>query len=187
MAQIQPERALECIFAGRYEKKSRYYLPSHASAIPFFDLLRLFYRFSCSKITQLFCLLSMRLSQCRFLKKPMVLVILDGYGYREEQQDNAILNAKTPVMDALWAKRPHTLIDASGLEVGLPDRQMGNSEVGHVNLGAGRIVYQDLTRLDVEIKERTFFANPVLTNAVDQAKNAGKAVHIMGLLSAGVV
>jgi hypothetical protein len=65
-------------------------------------------------------------------------------------------------MDALWAKRPHTLIDASGLEVGLPDRQMGNSEVGHVNLGAGRIVYQDLTRLDVEIKERTFFANPVL-------------------------
>ncbi|EBJ2762130.1 2,3-bisphosphoglycerate-independent phosphoglycerate mutase [Salmonella enterica] len=120
-------------------------------------------------------------------KKPMVLVILDGYGYREEQQDNAILNAKTPVMDALWAKRPHTLIDASGLEVGLPDRQMGNSEVGHVNLGAGRIVYQDLTRLDVEIKERTFFANPALTNAVDQAKNAGKAVHIMGLLSAGGV
>ncbi|EAB9747781.1 TPA: 2,3-bisphosphoglycerate-independent phosphoglycerate mutase [Salmonella enterica subsp. enterica serovar Ball] len=120
-------------------------------------------------------------------KKPMVLVILDGYGYREEQQDNAILNAKTPVMDALWAKRPHTLIDASGLEVGLPDRQMGNSEVGHVNLGAGRIVYQDLTRLDVEIKERTFFANPVLTHAVDQAKNAGKAVHIMGLLSAGGV
>ncbi|PVJ85892.1 2,3-bisphosphoglycerate-independent phosphoglycerate mutase [Salmonella enterica subsp. enterica serovar Senftenberg] len=120
-------------------------------------------------------------------KKPMVLVILDGYGYREEQQDNAILNAKTPVMDALWAKRPHTLIDASGLEVGLPDRQMGNSEVGHVNLGAGRIVYQDLTRLDVEIKERTFFANPVLTNAVDQAKNADKAVHIMGLLSAGGV
>jgi len=68
-------------------------------------------------------------------------------------------------MDALWAKRPHTLIDASGLEVGLPDRQMGNSEVGHVNLGAGRIVYQDLTRLDVEIKERTFFTNPVLAGA----------------------
>lgn len=120
-------------------------------------------------------------------KKPMVLVILDGYGYREDSQDNAIFSAKTPVMDALWAKRPHTLIDASGLEVGLPDRQMGNSEVGHVNLGAGRIVYQDLTRLDVEIKERTFFANPVLTDAVDQAKNAGKAVHIMGLLSAGGV
>ncbi|ALR78625.1 2,3-bisphosphoglycerate-independent phosphoglycerate mutase [[Enterobacter] lignolyticus] len=120
-------------------------------------------------------------------KKPMVLVILDGYGYREEQQDNAIFNAKTPVMDSLWAKRPHTLIDASGLEVGLPDRQMGNSEVGHVNLGAGRIVYQDLTRLDVEIKERAFFKNAVLTGAVDNAVAAGKAVHIMGLLSAGGV
>ncbi|WP_039030148.1 2,3-bisphosphoglycerate-independent phosphoglycerate mutase [Leclercia adecarboxylata] len=120
-------------------------------------------------------------------KKPMVLMILDGYGYREDQQDNAIFNAKTPVMDALWAKRPHTLIDASGLEVGLPDRQMGNSEVGHVNLGAGRIVYQDLTRLDVEIKERTFFANPVLTGVVEKAAAAGKAVHIMGLLSAGGV
>ncbi|MDH0063537.1 2,3-bisphosphoglycerate-independent phosphoglycerate mutase [Leclercia adecarboxylata] len=120
-------------------------------------------------------------------KKPMVLMILDGYGYREDQQDNAIFNAKTPVMDALWAQRPHTLIDASGLEVGLPDRQMGNSEVGHVNLGAGRIVYQDLTRLDVEIKERTFFANPVLTSAVEKAAAAGKAVHIMGLLSAGGV
>ncbi|MGG7448538.1 2,3-bisphosphoglycerate-independent phosphoglycerate mutase [Kosakonia oryzendophytica] len=120
-------------------------------------------------------------------KKPMVLVILDGYGYREDQQDNAIFNAKTPVMDQLWANRPHTLIDASGLEVGLPDRQMGNSEVGHVNLGAGRIVYQDLTRLDVEIKERTFFSNPVLSGAVDKAVAAGKAVHIMGLLSAGGV
>ncbi|WAH50847.1 2,3-bisphosphoglycerate-independent phosphoglycerate mutase [Pseudescherichia vulneris] len=120
-------------------------------------------------------------------KKPMVLVILDGYGYREDQQDNAILNAKTPVMDALWATRPHTLVDASGLEVGLPDRQMGNSEVGHVNLGAGRIVYQDLTRLDVEIKERTFFSNPALTGAVDNAVAQGKAVHIMGLLSAGGV
>jgi len=120
-------------------------------------------------------------------KKPMVLVILDGYGYREDQQDNAIFNAKTPVMDALWAKRPHTLVDASGLEVGLPDRQMGNSEVGHVNLGAGRIIYQDLTRLDVEIKERTFFSNPALAGAVDNAVAQGKAVHIMGLLSAGGV
>lgn len=120
-------------------------------------------------------------------KKPMVLVILDGYGYREDQQDNAIFNAKTPVMDTLWAKRPHTLVDASGLEVGLPDRQMGNSEVGHVNLGAGRIVYQDLTRLDVEIKERTFFSNPALAGAVDNAVAQGKAVHIMGLLSAGGV
>jgi 2,3-bisphosphoglycerate-independent phosphoglycerate mutase len=120
-------------------------------------------------------------------KKPMVLVILDGYGYREEQQDNAVLNAQTPVMDKLWQTCPHTLIAASGLDVGLPDGQMGNSEVGHVNLGAGRIVYQDLTRLDKEIKEGEFFANPTLVGAVDRAVAAGKAVHIMGLLSAGGV
>lgn len=120
-------------------------------------------------------------------KKPMVLVILDGYGYREEQQDNAILNANTPVMDQLWQQQPHTLIAASGLDVGLPDGQMGNSEVGHVNLGAGRIVYQDLTRLDKEIQEGDFFTNPVLTNAVDNAVKAGKAVHIMGLMSPGGV
>lgn len=120
-------------------------------------------------------------------KKPMVLVILDGYGYREDQQDNAILNAKRPVMNRLWAEYPHTLISASGLDVGLPDGQMGNSEVGHVNLGDGRIVYQDLTRLDKEIKEGDFFNNAVLTRAVDNAVAAGKAVHIMGLMSPGGV
>ncbi|CQJ61979.1 phosphoglyceromutase [Yersinia intermedia] len=120
-------------------------------------------------------------------KKPLVLTILDGYGHREEQQDNAILNAKTPVMDRLWQQQPHTLIAASGLDVGLPDGQMGNSEVGHVNLGAGRIVYQDLTRLDKEIKDGDFFANSTLTAAIDKAVKAGKAVHIMGLLSAGGV
>ncbi len=121
------------------------------------------------------------------VKKPMVLVILDGYGYREDKQDNAILNANTPVMDKLWAECPHSLISGSGLDVGLPDGQMGNSEVGHVNLGAGRIVYQDLTRLDKEIKDGDFFHNPVLTAAVDKAVAAGKAVHIMGLLSPGGV
>lgn len=120
-------------------------------------------------------------------KKPMVLVILDGYGYREETQDNAILNAKRPVMDRLWKEYPHTLISASGLDVGLPDGQMGNSEVGHVNLGAGRIVYQDLTRLDKEIKDGDFFANEVLVGAVDKAVSLGKAVHIMGLMSPGGV
>jgi len=159
----------------------------YACPCDFLDLLRLFYRFSCSKITQIFRLLSKEVVAMSVSKKPVVLMILDGYGYREDSQDNAIFSAKTPVMDALWATRPHTLIDASGLEVGLPDRQMGNSEVGHVNIGAGRIVYQDLTRLDVEIKERTFFTNPVLTGAVDKALAAGKAVHIMGLLSAGGV
>ncbi|MGL4984463.1 MAG: 2,3-bisphosphoglycerate-independent phosphoglycerate mutase [Plesiomonas sp.] len=121
------------------------------------------------------------------VKKPMVLVILDGYGYREDKQDNAILNANTPVMDKLWAECPHSLISGSGLDVGLPDGQMGNSEVGHVNLGAGRIVYQDLTRLDKEIKDGDFFHNPVLSAAVDKAVAAGKAVHIMGLLSPGGV
>lgn len=120
-------------------------------------------------------------------KKLLVLTILDGYGHREEQQDNAILNAKTPVMDRLWQQQPHTLIAASGLDVGLPDGQMGNSEVGHVNLGAGRIVYQDLTRLDKEIKDGDFFTNSTLTAAIDKAVKAGKAVHIMGLLSAGGV
>lgn len=120
-------------------------------------------------------------------KKPLVLTILDGYGHREEQQDNAILNAKTPVMDRLWQQQPHTLIAASGLDVGLPDGQMGNSEVGHVNLGAGRIVYQDLTRLDKEIKDGDLFTNSTLTAAIDKAVKAGKAVHIMGLLSAGGV
>lgn len=120
-------------------------------------------------------------------KKPMVLVILDGYGYREDQQDNAILNAKRPVMNRLWDAYPHTLISASGLDVGLPEGQMGNSEVGHVNLGAGRIVYQDLTRLDKEIKEGDFFNNAALIRAVDDAVAAGKAVHIMGLMSPGGV
>ncbi len=120
-------------------------------------------------------------------KKPTVLVILDGYGHRGSAPDNAILNAHTPVMDSLWQSCPHTLIGASGLDVGLPDGQMGNSEVGHVNLGAGRIVYQDLTRLDKAISDGDFYHNPTLTAAVDKAAQAGKAVHIMGLLSAGGV
>lgn len=118
-------------------------------------------------------------------KKPMVLVILDGYGYREEQQHNAIVNAKTPVMDKLWQTYPHTLISASGLDVGLPDGQMGNSEVGHVNLGAGRVVYQDLTLLDKEIAEGRFYKNPVLVDAINNAVKNDRAVHIMGLVSPG--
>lgn len=120
-------------------------------------------------------------------KKPMVLVILDGYGYREDSRDNAIFNAKTPVMDALWAKRPHTLIDASGLEVGLPDRQMGNSEVGHVNPARAVSCIRSGPVRMLKLKNGLFFTNPVLTDAVDQTKNSGKAVHIMGLLSAGGV
>ncbi|MEM5532464.1 2,3-bisphosphoglycerate-independent phosphoglycerate mutase [Pseudoalteromonas arctica] len=120
-------------------------------------------------------------------KKPLVLMILDGWGYREDTQSNAILAANTPVLDNLWATRPHTLISASGLDVGLPDGQMGNSEVGHVNLGAGRIVYQDFTRITKAINDGEFDSTPALVENIDKAVSAGKAVHIMGLLSPGGV
>ncbi|PRD33547.1 UNVERIFIED_CONTAM: 2-3-bisphosphoglycerate-independent phosphoglycerate mutase [Trichonephila clavipes] len=120
-------------------------------------------------------------------KKPLVLLILDGWGYREEREHNAIAQAATPVMDALWQQYPHTLISGSGLDVGLPDGQMGNSEVGHVNLGSGRIVYQDFTRITKAIADGDFYHNPVLVEAVDKAISQGKAVHLMGLLSPGGV
>ncbi len=120
-------------------------------------------------------------------KKPLALVILDGWGHREDNNDNAIANAKTPVLDALYNNGASTLISASGMDVGLPDGQMGNSEVGHTNIGAGRIVYQDLTRITKSIADGDFFENPVLAGAVDKAANAGKAVHIMGLMSPGGV
>jgi len=120
-------------------------------------------------------------------KKPLVLMILDGWGYREDEQSNAILAANTPVLDELWATRPHTLISASGLDVGLPDGQMGNSEVGHVNLGAGRIVYQDFTRITKAIADGEFDTTPALVENIDKAVHANKAVHIMGLLSPGGV
>ena len=120
-------------------------------------------------------------------KKPLVLMILDGWGYREDTESNAILAANTPVLDNLWATRPHTLISGSGLDVGLPAGQMGNSEVGHVNLGAGRIVYQDFTRITKAIEDGEFDSNPALVDNIDKAVNAGKAVHIMGLLSPGGV
>ena len=120
-------------------------------------------------------------------KKPMALVILDGWGYREDNSNNAINNANTPVLDGLVANNPHTLISASGLDVGLPDGQMGNSEVGHTNIGAGRIVYQDLTRITKAIQDGEFQTNEVLVSAIDKAVKGGKAVHIMGLMSPGGV
>jgi 2,3-bisphosphoglycerate-independent phosphoglycerate mutase len=119
--------------------------------------------------------------------KPIVLVIMDGWGYREETENNAIAAARTPNWDRMWAQFPHTLIQASQGSVGLPPRQMGNSEVGHLNLGAGRVVYQDFTRVNRAIKTGAFFSNPTLTDAVDLAKVTGKAVHILGLLSPGGV
>lgn len=116
-------------------------------------------------------------------KKPLALVILDGWGYREDAANNAIANANTPVMDSLMANEAHTLISASGMDVGLPDGQMGNSEVGHTNIGAGRVVYQDLTRITKAISDGEFFENDVLVAAMDAAIKEGKAVHIMGLMS----
>ncbi len=120
-------------------------------------------------------------------KTPVVLIILDGFGYREAPQDNAIHHANTPHWDALWQQQPHTLISGSGLDVGLPDGQMGNSEVGHMSLGAGRIVYQNITRIDKEIADGSFFDNAVYQQNIDKAVAADKAVHIFGLLSPGGV
>lgn len=121
------------------------------------------------------------------VKQPVVLIILDGFGYREAPQDNAIYHANTPNWDALWKNQPHTLISGSGLDVGLPDGQMGNSEVGHMSLGAGRIIYQNITRIDKEIADGSFFDNDVYKANIDKAVAADKAVHIFGLLSPGGV
>lgn len=120
-------------------------------------------------------------------KTPLALIILDGWGYREDETNNAIALANTPVLDNLYATKPHTLISGSGIDVGLPDGQMGNSEVGHVNLGAGRVVYQDFTKITKAINDGSFNLNAVLVKAIESAVAANKAVHIMGLLSPGGV
>lgn len=119
--------------------------------------------------------------------RPMVLLILDGWGYSEKPQFNAIAAAHKPVWDSLWEKSPHTLIRTSGAAVGLPAEQMGNSEVGHLNLGAGRVVYQEFTRVSRAVKTGSFFSNRTLTDGVDLSIEHGKAVHILGLLSPGGV
>lgn len=118
---------------------------------------------------------------------PVLTLVLDGWGYREDSDANAIALAQTPVWDRLWNEHPHALIHGSGSDVGLPQGQMGNSEVGHLNLGAGRVVVQEFTRISQAIDNGDFFTNPALTQAVDCAKSAGKAVHILGLLSDGGV
>lgn len=118
---------------------------------------------------------------------PVLLLILDGFGYRESADSNAILAAHKPNWDALWRDYPHTLINASEKFVGLPSQQMGNSEVGHLNIGAGRVVYQDLSRVDVAIEDGSFFTNPALSKAIALAKQNDSALHIMGLLSPGGV
>jgi 2,3-bisphosphoglycerate-independent phosphoglycerate mutase len=121
------------------------------------------------------------------VKVPHVLVIMDGVGHREETDDNAYLAAKTPHLTAMKAKHPNSLISGSGEDVGLPDGQMGNSEVGHMNLGAGRVLYQDFTRITKDIRTGDFFEHEVLIDAVEKAKAAQGAVHILGLLSQGGV
>ena len=120
-------------------------------------------------------------------KKPTVLMILDGYGLNEKTEGNAVAEGKTPVMDKLMAECPFVKGNASGMAVGLPDGQMGNSEVGHLNMGAGRIVYQELTRITKEIQDGDFFKNEALLHAVRNAKENGSALHMFGLLSDGGV
>jgi 2,3-bisphosphoglycerate-independent phosphoglycerate mutase len=119
--------------------------------------------------------------------KPVALIILDGYGYREESENNAILHAHTPNMDHLWQTACAGLISGSGSDVGLPDGQMGNSEVGHLNLGAGRVVYQEYTRINKAIADNLFEKNDVLCAAIDSVKQSDSALHIFGLLSPGGV
>jgi len=119
--------------------------------------------------------------------KPLLLVVLDGWGYSQQHESNAILGATIPVWDRLWANYPHALINGSGSSVGLPADQMGNSEVGHLNLGAGRVVYQEYTRVSRAIKTGSFFNNQTLVDAVESAIKHDKAVHILGLLSPGGV
>lgn len=120
-------------------------------------------------------------------KKPVVLMILDGYGLNDKAEHNAVAEAKTPVMDKLMAECPFVEGNASGMAVGLPDGQMGNSEVGHLNMGAGRIVYQELTRITKEIKDGTFFENKALLQAVENCKKNDSALHLFGLVSDGGV
>lgn len=121
------------------------------------------------------------------MNKRIGLIILDGWGIGDKSISDAIYNAKTPYMDHLLATYPHATLLTSGENVGLPDGQMGNSEVGHLNIGAGRIVYQELTRINKAIRDGEFAQNPILKQAFEQAKNSGKSIHFMGLVSKGGV
>ncbi|HEX9250027.1 MAG TPA: 2,3-bisphosphoglycerate-independent phosphoglycerate mutase [Gemmatimonadaceae bacterium] len=119
--------------------------------------------------------------------RPVALIVLDGWGYRPETEGNAIALANTPTWDSLWGRGPRTLLEASGLRVGLPEGQMGNSEVGHLNLGAGRVVMQDLVRISSAITDGSFFTNPALTSACGQVKKNDGTLHLMGLIGSGGV
>ena len=121
------------------------------------------------------------------LEHPVLLVILDGWGHRDATDYNAIASARKPHWDQLWQECPHTLIRCSGLDVGLPDEQMGNSEVGHMHMGAGRLVYQDYTRISKSIADGDFFSNPVFHGAFTKLAATGRALHLLGLVSPGGV
>src|SRR5215471_12737945 len=118
---------------------------------------------------------------------PVLLIILDGFGYREACEHNAICLARKPNWNFFWNTYPHGTIDASEKWVGLPQAQMGNSEVGHLNIGSGRVVYQDLTRIDAAIQSGEFQQNPVLSQAVQTAVDRNAKLHVLGLLSPGGV
>ena len=120
-------------------------------------------------------------------KKPYALIIMDGFGVNEREEGNAIKAAKTPNIDKYMAECPHTIVHASGMDVGLPEGQMGNSEVGHTNIGAGRIVYQELTRITKSINDGDFFENEALCGAIENCKKNNSSLHLMGLLSSGGV
>lgn len=120
-------------------------------------------------------------------KRPIALIIMDGWGHSESPESNAIMTADTPVFDNLWQNYPHTLISGSGKDVGLPDQQMGNSEVGHLNLGSGRVVYQDFSRISKAIDEGEYQKNPAILGAIEHAIENDKPLHLMGLLSDGGV
>ena len=120
-------------------------------------------------------------------KTPTTLIIMDGFGLRGESEGNAVLSARTPNLDKLFAENPGSRLSASGLDVGLPDGQMGNSEVGHTNIGAGRVVFQDLPRISKAIEDGDFFQNPAYAAAMDACREKGAALHLMGLLSNGGV
>ncbi len=120
-------------------------------------------------------------------KRPVVLLVLDGWGYRVERDGNAIAMARTPTWDALWSGTSRTLLHASGLPVGLPEGQMGNSEVGHLNLGAGRVVPQDLVRINLAIDDGSFFRNETLLETCAAVRESGGTLHLAGLIGNGGV
>ena len=120
-------------------------------------------------------------------RRPVMLVVLDGWGWREEVADNAVRQAKTPTFDRLWASCPHAFLHTSGKDVGLPDGQMGNSEVGHLNIGAGRVVMQDLPRIGAAIASGEIAKMPALTDLIGKLKESGGTCHLIGLVSPGGV